>query len=128
MRLYHPYPVGKCPRAYTEKFQSLADEARSRVVEVRPQDVDGLMTTGAIALDIRDKDEHDLDHIAGSLHVSRGKLEMMIEGVVPDLDTTILCYCNANNRGALSANTLRTMGYHDVRFIAGGLKAYRALV
>lgn len=113
--------------AYTEKFQSLADEARSRVVEVRPQDVDGLMSTGAIALDIRDKEEHDLDHIAGSLHVSRGKLEMMIEGVVSDFDTTILCYCNANNRGALSANTLRTMGYHDVRFIAGGLKAYRAL-
>ena len=47
--------------AYTEKFQSLADEARSRVVEVRPQDVDGLMSTGAIALDIRDKEEHDLD-------------------------------------------------------------------
>ena len=67
------------------------------------------------------------DHLAGSLHVSRGKLEMNIEGVIPDLNTTLLCYCNANNRGALSANTLRQMGYVNARYIAGGLKAYRAL-
>ena len=43
------------------------------------------MAAGAIALDIRDKEEHDIDHIAGSLHVSTGKLEMNVEGVIPDL-------------------------------------------
>jgi len=59
--------------------------------------------------------------------VSRGTLEMNIESVVPDLETVIVCYCNANNRGALSADTLRVMGYRNVRYIAGGLKAYRAL-
>lgn len=84
------------------------------------------MATGSIALDIRDKEEHDVDHIVGSLHISRGKLEMNIEQAIPDLDTTILCYCNAYNRGALSADTLRSMGYRNARFIAGGLKAYRA--
>jgi rhodanese-related sulfurtransferase len=110
--------------AYTEKFQKLADAARSRVEEVLPEQVDDLLAAGAIALDIRDKEEHDADHIAGSLHVSRGKLEMNIEGVIPDLDATILCYCNAFNRGALSADTLRGMGYKNARFIAGGLKAY----
>ncbi len=114
--------------AYTDKFQQLADAARSRVVEVLPAQVDDLLAAGAIALDIRDKEEHDADHIAGSLHVSRGKLEMNIEKAIPDLDATILCYCNAFNRGALSADTLRTMGYKNVRFIAGGLKAYRALL
>jgi phage shock protein E len=40
----------------------------------------------------------------------------------------VLCYCNANNRGALSANTLRQLGYVNARYIAGGLKAYRTLV
>jgi phage shock protein E len=113
--------------AYTEKFQQLADAARSRVVEVPAEEVDALMEKGAIALDIRDKEEHDAGHIPGSLHVSRGKLEMNIEGVIPDLDATVLCYCNAYNRGALSADTLRVMGYRNARFIAGGLKAYRAL-
>ena len=113
--------------AYTQKFQQLADAARNRVAEVAADQVDELVAAGAVALDIRDKEEHDADHIAGSLHISRGKLEMNVEGVIPDLDTTILCYCNAYNRGALSADTLRAMGYRNARFIAGGLKAYRAL-
>ena len=113
--------------AYTKKFQQLADAARARVVSVSPDDVDALVAAGAIALDIRDKDEHDVDHIAGSIHVSRGKLEMNVEGVIPDLEVTILCYCNANNRGALAADTLREMGYRHAAFISGGLKAYRAL-
>ena len=112
--------------AYTDKFQKLADVAMSQVASVSPEQVNALMTQGAVALDIRDKEEHDADHLAGSVHVSRGKLEMNIEGVIPDLNTTVLCYCNANNRGALSANTLRQMGYVNARYIAGGLKAYKA--
>lgn len=112
---------------YTAKFQQLADNARSRVEEVSPSDVDALMAAGAVALDIRDKEEHDADHIKGSIHVSRGKLEMNIEAVLPDLDVTVLCYRNAHNRGALSADTLRAMGYKNAKFIGGGLKAYRSL-
>ena len=50
---------------------------------------------------------------------------MCIEKAIPKLDTIILCYCNANNRGALSANTLRQFGYVNAKFIAGGLKGYR---
>jgi len=113
--------------AYTEKFQHLAEVAMSQVASVAPEQVNDLLAQGAVALDIRDKEEHDADHMAGSLHVSRGKLEMNIEGVIPDFNTTVLCYCNANNRGALSANTLRQMGYANARYIAGGLKAYRVL-
>ena len=113
--------------AYTEKFQKLADDARSSVDEVLPSDVDALLAAGAIALDIRDKEEHDADHIDGSVNISRGKLEMLVEGKIPDLDATILCYCNAFNRGALSAATLKNMGYKNAKFIAGGLLTYREL-
>ncbi|WP_176248239.1 rhodanese-like domain-containing protein [Sulfitobacter sp. HGT1] len=112
---------------YTEKFQNLADHARAQVQEVAPQDVAALMERGAVALDIRDPDEHAKDHIPGSLNISRGKLEMNVEGVLPDLDTTILCYCNAYNRGALSAATLKQMGYANATFIGGGLNAWRKL-
>lgn len=113
--------------SYTEKFQNLADAARSRVEEVLPEQVDTLLAEGAIALDIRDKEEHDADHIEGSLNISRGKLEMLVEGEIPDLDATILCYCNAFNRGALSADTLKSMGYKNAKFIAGGLLTYREI-
>lgn len=113
--------------AYTEKFQNMANIARARVEEIQPEHVDRLIAKGAIALDIRDKQEHDIDHIPGSLNISRGKLEMLVESEIPDIDSTILCYCNAINRGALSADTLKTMGYSNAKFIVGGLVAYRAI-
>jgi len=112
---------------YTSKFQTLADQARAQVQEVAPQDVDALVEGGAVALDIRDPDEHEKGHIPGSINVSRGKLEMNIEGVLPDLETTVLCYCNAHNRGALSAATLKEMGYVNAKYIGGGLNAWRKL-
>jgi len=113
--------------AYTSKFQRLADDARAAVDELLPQEVAGLVAQGAVLMDIRDPDEHAQGHIPGSVHLSRGKLEMNVEGILPDLDTTILCYCNAFNRGALSAASLRDMGYHNAKFIAGGLNAWRKL-
>jgi rhodanese-related sulfurtransferase len=112
--------------AYSDKFQALADNAMSQVQGVQPEEVDVLLADGAIALDIRDKEEHDAGHIEGSLNISRGKLEMNVEGLISDLDAVILCYCNANNRGALSAATLKSMGYANATYIAGGWKAYRA--
>jgi len=112
---------------YTDKFQRLADTARAQVSSVEPTEVDALIDGGAIALDIRDPDEHATDHIAHSMNISRGKLEMIVEAKVPDLDAEILCYCNAVNRGALSAATLKSMGYTNARYIDGGLNAYRAL-
>jgi len=45
--------------AYTEKFQALADKAMSQVEGVSPDKVDALIANGALALDIRDKEEHD---------------------------------------------------------------------
>lgn len=38
-------------------------------------------------------------NIEGSMNVSLGKLDMVVEGKILDLKTEILCYCNANNRG-----------------------------
>jgi phage shock protein E len=112
---------------YTSKFQAMADAARTRVVEADPAEVAALMAEGAVALDIRDPDEHAAGHIPGSVNISRGKLEMNVEGKITDLDTVILCYCNAYNRGALSAANLQDMGYKNARFIAGGLNAWKAL-
>ncbi|MFT7235581.1 MAG: phage shock protein E [Methylophagaceae bacterium] len=113
--------------AYTQKFQNMANAARARVEEVLPEHVDALLEAGAVALDIRDKEEHDIDHIPGSLNISRGRLEMMVEGEIKATDTVILCYCNAINRGALAADSLRAMGFDNAKFILGGLIAYRGL-
>ncbi|MEZ5750615.1 MAG: rhodanese-like domain-containing protein [Paracoccaceae bacterium] len=113
--------------AYTSKFQALADAAQARVPGIPAAQVADMLAAGAVAVDIRDPDEHANGHIPGSVNISRGKLEMNVEGILPDLDTVILCYCNANNRGALSAASLRDMGYRNAHYIAGGLNAWRNL-
>lgn len=113
--------------AYSEKFQHLADAARTKVRGVAPAEVDDLIANGAVVLDIRDPDEHAAGHIEGSTNLSRGKLEMLVEDMIPDLDTTVVCYCNAVNRGALSAAALKEMGYENAVYIDGGLNAYRSL-
>lgn len=112
---------------YTNKFQAMADAAIARVESVQADEVDALMAAGAVALDIRDPDEHEAGHIENSINLSRGKLEMLVEGKIEDMDTAIICYCNANNRGALSAASLQDMGYKNAKFLAGGLNAYKAL-
>jgi len=113
--------------AYTKKFQQLADLACEKVDGVLPVQVDSLVASGAVVLDIRDSEEYEVDHIAGALNISRGKLEMAVENEIPDLETVVLCYCNAVNRGALSAATLQSMGYTQAQYIDGGLLGYRAL-
>lgn len=113
--------------AYSTKFQAMADAAQARVLGIKPEEVAAMLADGAVVVDIRDPDEHANGHIPGSVNISRGKLEMNVEGVLPDLDTVILCYCNANNRGALSAASLKDMGYRNAHYIAGGLNAWRAL-
>jgi len=113
--------------AYTQKFQAMSDQAMARLNAVTPKQVDDLVANGAILLDIRDKEEHDKSHILGSINISRGKLEMNVEGQIADLKTVIICYCNANNRGALSAAALLDMGYENATFISGGRMAYDAL-
>ena len=110
--------------AYTEKFQNMSDDAMDRVNAVEPSQVDDLVADGAIFLDIRDKEEYEKINIKGSINISRGKLEMNIEDIIPDLNSTIICYCNANNRGALSAASLKNMGYNNATFIRGGRIAY----
>ena len=112
---------------YSEKFQALADAAMDKLESVQPDKVDMLVKKGAILLDIRDPDEHAISHIEGSLNISRGKLEMNVEQMILELGITVLCYCNANNRGALSAATLQSMGYLNATYIAGGLNDYRAI-
>ena len=45
--------------AYTKKFQHLADIAMAEAVGVSPEQVNDLLAQGAVALDIRDTEEHD---------------------------------------------------------------------
>ena len=44
------------------------------------------ISTGALFVDVREREEWDEGHIPGAVHVPRGNLESRIEGVAPDRD------------------------------------------
>ena len=107
-------------------FQKLVAEAKKHITEISPQDAAAKLNSGeAVIIDVRDKDEWDEAHIPGATHMSRGTIEFDIEENVPDSNAMIICHCGGGGRSALAAESLRKMGYKNVRSMAGGLRAWK---
>jgi rhodanese-related sulfurtransferase len=107
-------------------FQKLVAEAKKHITEISPHDAAAkLSSSDAVIVDVRDKDEWEEGHIPGATHMSRGTIELDIEEKVPDPNAMIICHCGGGGRSALAAESLRKMGYKNVRSMAGGLKAWK---
>jgi rhodanese-related sulfurtransferase len=110
------------------RFEKLVAEAKKNITEISPQDAAAkLKSAEAVIVDVRDKDEWDEEHIPGAIHMSRGTIELDIEEKVPDSNALIICHCGGGGRSALAAENLQRMGYKNVRSIAGGFKAWKAI-
>src|SRR5438067_9934385 len=110
------------------RYEKLVADAKRTITEISPQDAAAKLKSGeATIIDVRDKDEWDEGHIPGATHMSRGTIELDIEENVPDTDAMIICHCGGGGRSALAAETLQKMGYKNVRSMAGGFKAWKAI-
>jgi rhodanese-related sulfurtransferase len=108
------------------RFEKLVAEAKKNITEISPQDVAAKFQSGeATIVDVREKDEWDEEHIPGAIHMSRGTIELDIEEKVPDPNAMIVCHCGGGGRSALAAESLKNMGYKNVRSMAGGFKAWK---
>ena len=76
-------------------------------------------------IDVREDNEYAKDHAKGAAHLGRGILERDIETVIPDKRAEIILYCGGGYRSALAAESLRQMGYTNVRSMDGGMRAWR---
>jgi rhodanese-related sulfurtransferase len=85
-----------------------------------------------LLVDLRETEER-IEHggIPGAIHAPRGMLEFAADPTSayfrPEFDPgrrTIL-FCASGARAALAAETLQTLGYADVAYLAGGLAAWR---
>jgi rhodanese-related sulfurtransferase len=112
--------------AHAPEFLAMVEEVRKRIKEISPEEAASLIQSGALVIDVRDKDEFSGECIDGAVNISRGTLEMRISEAVPDKDAAIVCYCAGGNRGALATDTLVRMGYKNAVSIVGGLKGYQA--
>ena len=106
-------------------------EAKSRVENVTPDQLEKEMADGAVVVDLRDGEElAAAGKIPGSIHVSRGLLEFKADPAHPyhveglDPDKRVILHCASGGRSALAAETLSEMGYTNVAHMDGGFTAW----
>src|SRR5438132_9273932 len=110
------------------RFEKLVAEAKKNITEISPQDAGAKSKSGdAIIADVREKEEWDEEHIPDAIHLSRGTIELEIEEKIPDVNQMIITHCGGGGRSALATESLQKMGYKNVRSMAGGFKAWKAI-
>ena len=77
-------------------------------------------------LDVRDTDQVDAGRVAGSVHITRGFLELKIETAIPDKNTEIIILDQAGSRAASAAASLKTQDYRNITIVSGGFAAWEA--
>ncbi len=117
-----------------KKFMDLVEEAREQIEELFPWDVDELIKqdNDALVLDIREECEFSAYHIAHTMLVPRGILETACEeeyeDSVPELiearDREIVVICRSGNRSLLAAQTMKIMGFNNVKSMKTGLRGW----
>src|SRR5207237_7307771 len=114
--------------AKNDRFEKLVAEAKKNITKISPQEAAAKLKSGEAAIvDVRDKDEWDEGHIPGAMHMSRGTIELDIEEKVSDTNAMIICHCGGGGRSALAVESLQKLGYKNVRSMAGGFKAWKAV-
>lgn len=110
---------------HSAEFEAIVADAKTRVKEISVADTLGRIQEGAKLIDVREDNEFEAGHAAGSSHMGRGIIERDIVQTYPEKDTELILYCGGGYRSALAADMLQRMGYTNVWSMAGGWKAWK---
>lgn len=66
-------------------------------------------------IDVRTADEFAAGHLRGAAHIPHDQIGAKIAALAPDRDAEILLYCRSGRRSEAALNTLKQMGYRNVR-------------
>lgn len=111
-------------------FVALVDDARTRIREVRAQDMPAELerVPKLRLIDVREESEFTAGHLRGAEWISKGLIEYAIELKHPDKSEPLYLYCGGGYRSALAADNLRKMGYSNVVSIDGGWRALQDIL
>lgn len=112
---------------HTQGFLKLVNDAKTRIKEVTVDETRDRLQENPEAklIDVREDNEWDAAHAAGSIHLGKGIIERDIEATAPEKSTELILYCGGGYRSALAADVLQQMGYTNVFSMAGGWKAWK---
>jgi len=110
--------------AFYESIIDQANDARTRITEVSPNEAGYPGHSGKVFIDVREESEFESGHIEGAILIPRQFLESQIADVVKDKQTPIIVYCAIGHRSAIAADTLQDLGYTHVSSLEGGFQSY----
>ena len=113
-------------------YNQLIAEVLPAIDEKFPWDVEDLVASGLLLVDIREPYEFEAMRIKGSINAPRGILEQCCEWdyeeTIPELvhsrDKDLLIICHSGNRSVLAANTMKELGYRQVFSLKTGLRGW----
>ena len=111
----------------------LVAEAKTHVAGLAPEEAAAELQRGeALLVDIREAEERlENGAIRGAVHVPRGMLEFCADPTSAhyreefDPSHRTILFCSSGARSALAADALQALGYADVAYLKGGLKAWK---
>lgn len=101
----------------------LLEEAAGQIAFVKPAEL--AAGRDLLVLDVREHEAFQAEHIAGALHLARGRLEWEANRLAPDSRQAILVCCDDGQSSILAAARLRELGFLNAAVLSGGLKAWR---
>lgn len=109
-----------------ESPKALVDAVKAEITEISVDDLKQKMNAQEdfVLVDVRDKDEFIKGSIPGALHISRGLLEFRIGDKVEDKSKEVVLFCRSGGRSALATAALESIGYTNVKSLAGGILAW----
>ena len=72
-----------------------------------------------VLLDVRTPEEFAEGHIAGAVLLPYDQVEQKATDILPVKDKSIIVYCRSGRRSAIAADSLRKLGYKDVKDFGG---------
>jgi len=118
-----------------KNFIALIRDCLTDIREIMPWDLEERLQENPdlLILDVREPNEFDAMHIAGSINVPRGILESACEWeyeeTVPDLvnarEREVVVVCRSGHRSVLAANSLQVLGYENVVSLQTGLRGWK---
>ena len=96
--------------------------------EVSPQDLKARLDRheATLLLDVRQDWETKLCRLPNAVHIPIEEIELRVEEL--NREEPIVVYCHAGVRSAAVAEYLRSLGFTDVRNLAGGLDLWACTV
>ena len=118
----------------TKTASQLVTEAKARICNLTVEQTASEIETGnVVVVDLREPGElAEQGAIAGAVHAPRGMLEFYADPSSPyhrsefDPSARTILYCASGGRSALACDLLRQLGYADLAYLDGGLKAWKA--